>query len=765
MAYRRPGIEVVQQFQELTPALALPTLPGVVVGPAFQIETDKSTQEVYSGSQKSYSYPDLHVGAVVDVRSLDSDEPSEIQKPVDVKLTNAYVTKASGADGTTGIGSQTYSTTSNAFANVAISPTVKYYVEIADGHADDGKHLIIAKNSNTSVELADELTLANTASSNYKVLKLEAELEYDNASFSTVGIVAASSNVTLPTNLPSDSSDVLSEPVSEADDVKITYRALRVDLADSLTVFSDLDSLEAVFGIGSVVPANPMAYGTLTALNNTTTKIKATGLRSSYYADEVAAYTTALDFLRSEDVYGMAILTQNASVHQLLSSHVTGQSVSSVGRERIGFINKKIPSKQTIVPTSGTGTEITAGTGNGTSPANSNIIVKNPTNGSYIADSVGVGDKMEISTFVAVPGVDPVRTPAAVTSTGSDSITSATKTIVMTTSGTWTGFVSADVGHGVRIASSGHGNNGDYTIVSVTNATTVVVAEAVSSDETGGSYTFELIQLAPTTAQTAYITGTRHEIASVNSNTQLTLSADPTNGFWGTLEGVSYAITDDLTVDQKASAVAGYAASFANRRLISVVGDTAIMTVGGVATLLPGYYFGCAIVGLVAGLPSQQGFTNMSLTGFTGRANSDDVFDDEQLDIIAGGGNLVISQDVDQAPVYVRHQLTTNSSSIQFRELSITKNVDLIARFFRGLYRPFIGIYNITDTLLDLLKTTSESGIDYLKNQVAPRVGGVLRDGSLSSLGEDPLQNDSVIIVLDCKIPYPLNNIRVTLVI
>jgi hypothetical protein len=767
MAYRRPGVEVVQQFQALAPALVLPTLPAVIVGPAFQVEDDASTATAYTGALTNYSYPDLVVGAVVDLNELDSTELAATQKPIEVELDDAYITKASGSDGTTVVGDQTFTTTSTAFSGITIASTTKHYVDLNNSNSDDGKHLITSKTSDTEVELADELQNAIAGSAVYKVLLFSTSIVYETADFATVGITVSSTQVTLPANLPSDPSDATSDPISEADDVLVSYRALRPDLADSLDVYTDLDSLEAVFGVGNIVPTNPYGFGVNIALNNTTTDVSATGLRATFFSSsESAAYQTALEFLESEDVYGICILTQNTTVHQTLSSHVTNQSVSTVGRERIGFINRKLQTTETIVPASGTGTVTSAGTNNGTSPVADNKTFEDPTNGKFITDDVGVQDFLEIDSFSALEGVDPTRTPSAVTSTGSDSITSATKTFIQTATGTFTGFTTEDVGRTFRIASSGFGNDGDYTIATVIPASnTITVTEAVPADETGGTYTFQIVELAPSTAQTSFIKDTRHSISAINSNTKLTLSADPTNGFYGRLEDVEYTITDDLTVGAQATFLSGYAGAFDNRRLVSVWPDTAVVTVSGTATSLPGFYFGCALVALVAGLPSQQGFTNLSLTGFTGRANSDDLFSDTQLDTVAGGGNLIIVQEVAQAPVSVRHQLTTDTSSIQFQELSVTKNVDLVARFFRNLYQPYIGKYNITDTLLDLLKSITEAGLDFLKNSTAPRVGGVLRDGSITTLGEDSAQPDTVNIVLDINIPFPLNNVKVTLLV
>ena len=774
MAYRRPGIEVVQQFQALVPALVLPTLPACIVGPAYQLEDDASAG-TYDGVLATYSYPNLASGAVVDTNELNADELAATQKVIGVKLEDAYINLASGSDGTSAVGDQTYTTSSSAFS---VLPSTfgarQFYLELTNSDTDDGKHLIISKTSDTEVEIADELQNAIAGTSVYKILELVSEIDYagtftdvSGTLTSTVGITADADEVTLPSNLPSDPDDATSDPVEEAGDVQISYRALRTDLADSLDVYTDLDSLEAIFGIGNVLPTNPYAYGVNVALNNTTTDVNATGLRSTFFTDENAAYQSALEFLESEDVYGICPLTQSTTVHQTLDTHTEGQSVSTVGRERIGFINRKLSTYSVEVPTSGVGYETTAGTGNGTSAAAVNTTFKDPTNGNFIGDSITTAMLVEIAEggYTAVEGVDPTRTPAAVTSTGSDGITATTKTFVQTATGTFTTFSSADVGRTIRVASSGAGNDGDYTIATYENATTVTVTETVPSDETGGTYTIQIVEKALSTTQATFLEGTRHAIDSVDSNTQLTFNTDPTNGFFGTIEDVQYRITDDLTKDEQATFLAGYATSFANRRLVSVWPDTCFITVSGTATELPGYYLGCALTGMTAGLPSQQGFTNLSLTGFTALDNSNNYFSDSQLDTIAGGGNLIIAQDVAEAPVYCRHQLTTDTSAIQYQELSVTKNVDLVARFFRRLYAPYIGIYNITDALLDILKSLTVAGITFLKDQISPRVGGVLRDGSISELAEDATLPDTVNIVIDINIPYPLNNIKVTLLV
>jgi len=243
------------------------------------------------------------------------------------------------------------------------------------------------------------------------------------------------------------------------------------------------------------------------------------------------------------------------------------------------------------------------------------------------------------------------------------------------------------------------------------------------------------------------------------------LAADPTNGFGGTLEDVVYTITRNLTRTEEADFIAGYTSSFASRRVVHTWPDVLAVSINGVLTKVPGYFAGAVYSGLTAGLPSQAGFTNLSVTGFVGRENSDDRFSDTQLDAIASGGSMILVQEVAGAPLVTRHQLTTDTSTIYFQEFSVTKNVDLLARFFRDLYAPFIGIYNITDTLLDLLKTRGESGISFLLGQRAQRVGAPIRRGQLSNISESEIQPDSVEIEIDVDVPLPLNNLKITLLV
>jgi hypothetical protein len=946
MAYRRPGIEIIQQFQAAAPALALPTLPALVIGPGYQVIEDGNAGN-YDDDEGTlvlpvdFAYPGLAPGSVVDLADLDPDELASIQKPVSVTLEDAYLVEVSGsAANTIGLVTPTTIFTDPTPPNVfaAINPGAvgapSFYLQIVSGTglvaADFALNLIVAKTNDNQLKLARAITGGATAIV-YRVLSFNASIEIDGGEFDDLGIVKTATEVTLPANLL----DTVGGKKVAIAEVHLGWRAVRPDLKGVLNAFTDLASLEALFGVGQVVPANLLAYGVLSALDNTTTEVLATGLDATLFTDEALAYTEALDFVADKDVYGIAVMSQEPLVHQLLAAHVTQNSASTVGRERYGVINRKLKTFTVIVPTSGTGFSSPGAT---SPPGNKTFKDLTET---FITDGVGVGMFLEIDAYVAtaalnrlvatvggeafsaqitsgwnfnnpagppldlvgdvgrilrvsgtqhaqnnvdhiitvvVSAITPIivetdnllSTPTSevtlpastavevildIPHSNPDGVTVAGPTAVWTFASGGPALTANDVGRKLRIANAANaGNNGDHIITAVPGLTgpyvihtssvgittelfatapallasvvkTIVhdpsdtltagkyvwlfpgevftpadigrqlfiTGTATAADGTwviynltdgpggprietvtgppGGPFAlpfiaaYQILEPPLTAAQAEFIENTRHFIASIDSETQLTLQNDPTAGFLGALSAITYQITRNLTRNEEASFLAGYSSSFANRRLSNVWPDILLKPIGGVETEIPGFFGGAALVGFIAGLPSQQPFTNLTLTGFTGRVNGKDRFSDVQLDTIAGGGTLILEQDVEDTPLFIRHQLTTDLSTLFFQELSVTKNVDAITRFLRGIMEPYIGPWNVTEALIDHLKTVSTAGIEFLKNSKVDRAGAVLIDGTIVILEPDPLQGDTVNETIDITVPLPFNNLRITLLI
>jgi hypothetical protein len=195
------------------------------------------------------------------------------------------------------------------------------------------------------------------------------------------------------------------------------------------------------------------------------------------------------------------------------------------------------------------------------------------------------------------------------------------------------------------------------------------------------------------------------------------------------------------------------------RRGFYVHPDKVAVNVTGLEQIVEGYYGTACIVGMVGEQPPQQGFTNYPITGLTRVVGGSDMFTQRQLNVIAAGGVYILLQDAEGAPVKCRHQLSTDMSSIEARELSITKVVDYTAKFMRAGLRNFIGRSNITQPFLDNLSTVVQGQLNFLVE------AGVLNGADINNIIQDADQPDTVLIDVTLDVPFPCNYIRLTLVI
>jgi len=477
------------------------------------------------------------------------------------------------------------------------------------------------------------------------------------------GITISSTGVTVVEDF------VYDDPIISAD-VYASYRALRTDLSNTQHSFKDNDAVEAMFGIGSIVPANiaPFAISLGIQVLQSLYPVTAAFVDATYHTNELQGFTDVLTYLstkKTDIAYAIAMLSHNPAIHQLADSH-TELYGAITSKWRIAFINKQLVSSVEI-----TSERISTGGSNGFQADGKTFRDSGAT---FITDGVQAGRYIEVSGFSAVA----------------------------------------------------------------------------------------------TPEEESHILGTRHYVELVNSNNELVLR----DAVYGDLPPVPYAVsaveyvvTRDYTRDEEATYLAAYASAFGNRRVISIWPDVLEVSYGGAVVEVPGYFAASTFCAYVTGLPSQQGFTNMGIVGFIGLKNSNDRYTDEQLNVIAGGGNLVLVQDVAEAPLRVRHQLTTDVSTILFQELSVTKNIDFISMFLYNSKKKFIGQYNVTTELVSVLKTVGDSTLQYLKEAKIPKFGAPLRSGELLSVDESETEIDTVAEVYDINGAIPLNKIRITLLI
>jgi hypothetical protein len=254
-------------------------------------------------------------------------------------------------------------------------------------------------------------------------------------------------------------------------------------------------------------------------------------------------------------------------------------------------------------------------------------------------------------------------------------------------------------------------------------------------------------------------------ILSVNSETQITLLA----AYTPSLSNLKYRIKSHaLTKLEQAVYIRDYALSIKNRRAFLIWPDQVDVTYSNVfngdgenvTQMVPGYYLCAALGGMLVEQDPQQPFTNVPINGIAELYHSNRYFRPSILDVMAEGGVYIVVQEIPEALPYTRHQLSTDMLTVESRELSIVKDVDYIAKYFRNNLRPYIGRFNVTKEYLNQVRTVAQAILrDLLRN------GQVLPGTTIQRLIQDPDRPDSVILDLKINVPYPANYIRVTLYI
>lgn len=808
MAYRKPAVTVIQEFIGLIPALAAFALPSVAVGPVFQL-VNSDLLGTYSGNSQDYPYASKIAGSQVDLEEL---SPTELfvatKKPIALKIVNAEVeVKAASLVGV-GALSAFSDVTAARFTGVAsgdsilITPVtgIAILAPQTNGVSTDtiGQHNRLASGvpgEFADVKVGDTVTVTggvNTVTGpfivNIKVnddlLVLDADINTGagastNVAFSISGdrgalnagaykikTVTDANNIILESTLVEPESfisyivkrKVASIDVARADytadadkislaanyayltfpviagEVKADYRALRNDMANNVKQFARLSELQAFFGLDQINPANPLAYGLSVMLQNTTTPVNGLGLNGEAVSNETSSFQNSFDVLSLTDMYAITPLTQNPAIHQQLKAHVEGLSQPAKKKERVGIVNRLIKKEETIKDPS-----TTVITSNG-----SRIIVNTQVDGSALFASPTILNDGTVDAFLNVrvgDTVDVVGGTGAIL--GEKTVLSKQSSNQITLSGNIVSGSSTDLQYFI-IRKDG---------ISADGVTFYDRSATFITDGVAPGYKF---RISAGTFKGDYV------IATIISEKSFTVAQIP--GITSLQTAVAYEIIRDLSKTEQAAFIKGYSASIGSRRIVNIWPDIVYAPVGPVSKALPGFYAGCAIAAMTTGLPTQQGFTNLSMVGFLGFEHSTGYFSDDQMDDMADGGTMILAQEGDQSPLFVRHQLSTDRSSIKFQEFSVTKNVDYIAKFIRSSFKNYIGVYNIVETTLDELRANAKAVLTFLKDSTRlPRIGGVIRNGQLSKLEESQTQIDTIIMRFKLSIPIPLNNLDITI--
>ena len=490
------------------------------------------------------------------------------------------------------------------------------------------------------------------------------------------------------------------------------YTALRKDItaqgaSPAVQLINSYDELSSDYG--PISPSNPFALGVYFAQLNATfgdSSIQVKGLGVDAVSTNepygtIAAYTRALALMQTSRVYAMSVMTHSDAVHDLLHSHITTMSSATGKSERVGFICQEQPTEKS--PTL-CGTDTTASVQNIDAVAGTFEIVIDPTGGFTIT--------------AALTG----KTNAA--------------------GGAVPTFGTASIPHGIYIRRSGDS-----------------FSYSVSEIKAGNILECRTTGFAPGYGP------------STSGNDDLFYSSvvpggDDDHGTWD-VDGETVSLyirqaTIDTTTStgkgQVISAMTTMAGNFADRRMRFVQPDTAVYQYSGVDTTIPGFYMTSALAGRVAARPPQESFTRGTIAGIDAVQGSWDAFSEEMMDTGAGGGIWWMVQNNEAGAVYTRHQLTTDVSSNENKEASVTHVLDYISERVRLLLSGIGGKYNLTPNFLAYLSM--------VVNTICSSVSGsVVQSCIPGDISIDETEPDAVNITLNVR-PWSIGNyIRVRIVV
>ena len=600
--------------------------------------------------------------------------------------------------------------------------------------------------------------------------------------FSDWDITLTATGVILP--LEMETPDGL--PVTSAD-VYLTYRALRTDLENELDYYENTDAVTTEFT--TVNKYNTGAYMLYLALTQSQGRqVYATGLGTDFYTDVAAAFTSALSYLEDKRVYAVACASMLPAVHTAVNAHTALCSTAEQGAWRIGINSHTMSEYELLHASQLTGAGYVdvyreGFTGNRFVDAAALFLFDGVSAGDcvYITGWTGI-TPVELESTIPVAGVvacsdwktaDTTITIAGVTLPTGFTISEFRNKTVKFSYGVATYDTSTDAGvysdhtrSNVKISTAQTYGTLGYKVISASITLTgdltlhlYTVDAAPTTATTPDSQTCSLIQVydGPLSLrdETA-ILNNYIEIGSVVSEDMLLATFK--SGYTGVYTGVTYQTRDHYDRDELATVYAAYTSAFDTRRMNFTFPHVYQDSDG---TQLPGYFISAGEAGWIGGAWPHQSITSQNLQGYYRLLYSNKYFKKSQLNIIAGGGVTIYTQEVDDAGITCRHQLTTDMASILTQENSVTRSVDTGSYMLLDALNPLKGRYNIVDDLYTVINTKVNAIRLLLCENKYSRYGSILKKFEVIQLIQDPTAADGLYIEIECETQKPFNRARV----
>jgi hypothetical protein len=258
-----------------------------------------------------------------------------------------------------------------------------------------------------------------------------------------------------------------------------------------------------------------------------------------------------------------------------------------------------------------------------------------------------------------------------------------------------------------------------------------------------------------------------YEILAVHNDYTAILGVDP---------GVSTSVPVPIrivranTPSNVVAYLTGVASSIASRRFCLVWCDSPYVETDTKTVKLPVKYLASEIAGIRCSLLPQQGLTRTSLASATSAPTMYTKFTPAQLDIASAGGVFVVAQEYDEGPVFVRHQITTDTEHGPLAyEDSVGVVVDEFSYWEKDAFESYIGRRNVTAETVNELRVKLQAmairstKVDLADREIGPMVIRFFsRDGNEGEVTVEVDQHlsDHVNTYVLLRVPLPLNGIH-----
>lgn len=177
-----------------------------------------------------------------------------------------------------------------------------------------------------------------------------------------------------------------------------------------------------------------------------------------------------------------------------------------------------------------------------------------------------------------------------------------------------------------------------------------------------------------------------------------------------------------------------------------------------------GQYLAAAVGGMIAGLPSHQGFTFIGIAGISQIYNSNLYFSDDEITELAEGGWYTFVQDTTTSAPYSALECTTDTDAYETGELMAVKNLDFLSKFYKAILRTFLGRYNLNANTLILIRGALEAGTNQLLGRSFPRIGTPINSADVTKLQQFAGERDHAEVYLEADTPAVLNKVSLHIV-